>query len=1579
MERKLASLGLIILFVISLGLVPVLFENYTMAKSITQETAYWAKSYGGDGLDEANAVAVAPNGDIIIVGYTWSFNAAYNDVWVLRLDENGTVKWQKTYGGSDWEGAYAVAVAPNGDIVVVGYTYGFNTRNGDMWVLRLDENGTVKWEKTYGEFSFDRGYGVVIDENSGDILIAGYSYSTIGSIDAWVLRLDENGTVKWQKTYGGSDIDGARAIALADNGDIIVAGFYGATDWRYNGADLWVFKLDGDGTLKWQKVYGGNGKDEAYGVALTDNGDVIVAGYTDSFGAGGKDAWILGLNGDDGSVKWQKTYGGSGDDEAHAVAIENGDVIVVGYTESFGAGRGDVWVFGLDGEGNVTWEKTYGGYYSDGANSIAITLNRNVIVAGYTDSFGAGGGDCWALNIPLDGYLPPEGIRDLGFHTGDSNAIVTVTNVAPADNTPSIASVSLSEGNSSAIIQDTNAIVKTQYHYTGPTELSLTPPTPENGSVVTSGYIFVNVTSNNLLESALLEWNGQNLTMQKASDTSWYLNVTSLANGEYTFKVWGRDLSEKWVASEVRTVTVNGTIHLLLVPPTPADGAVVNTDYVIVNVAADQPLETALLEWNGKNITMQKLSSENWYFNVTNLTNGVHSFKVWGNDSLGNWFSSETRTITVNSTVYLSFVFPTPENGSVVDINYVFVNVTSSQPPKTALLEWNGENITMNKASDTNWYLNVTNVTNGVYSFRVWGNDSLGNWFSTEMRAITVNTTVHLLFVPPTPENGSVVATDYVFVNVTSSQPLEVAKLEWDGENITMNETSDTNWYVNVTNLTNGHYTFKVWGNDSLRNWFVSEVRTVTVNSTIHLYFVQPTPSDGEVVNTDSVFVNVTADQPLEVAKLEWNGQNITMKETSSENWYLNMTGLINGHYTFRVWGKDSLGNWFTSEARGVTVNRTVHLSFVKPTPDNGAVINTDYVFINMTSDQPLESAKLEWNGQNFTMQKISSKNWYLNMSNVMNGVYTFRVWGNDSLGNWFSSEVRTVTVNSTVQLYFVPPTPSDGAVVNVDSVVINVTSSQPLESAVLEWNNQNFTMHRGSSRSWYLSMTGLTNGHYTFRVWGNDSLGNWFSSETRTITVNSTVVLSFVPPTPENGAIMDTDRVLINVSSGQPLKTVLLEWNGRNLTMQSASDTNWYIEMTNLTNGCYTFRAWGEDQLGNWFSSEVRSIAINRTISLSLVSPTPQNNSAVNSDYVFVNVTSDQPLKIALLEWNGHNRTMHNTSRTNWYLNITGLTNGHYEFRAWGRDSLGNWFSTEVRTITVNSTVVLSFVPPTPENGAVVNTDYVLVNVTSGQPLKTILLEWNGQNLTMEMLSNTSWYLNVTNLTNGRYTFRVWGRDSLGNWFTSGIRTIAVNRTITLSFVPPTPEDGDVLNSNSVFINVTSSQPLKSVLLEWGSRNFTMNNASATNWYLNMTGLRNGRYTLRVWGRDSLGNWFSTEVRSVTIKVNTQSTYDIWIKLSCLWTTWFLDHRAKFMELYENATVLGVDNKTLQLALELNDNATALMLGAWRADNLEDIRANLWNFESPTRRIPRLWDIRKAFLMEKEAVEILRQALHAA
>ncbi|WP_461867042.1 PEGA domain-containing protein [Thermococcus sp.] len=205
---------------------------------------YWVKTYGGSEDDRAYAVAIAPNGDIMVAGETESFGAGSYDLWVFRLDENGNVKWQKTYGGSAYDWANAVAVTPNGDIIVAGYTKSFGAGSADAWILRLDSNGNVKWQKTYGEKGDDGAWAIAITSN-GDILVAGLTDSFGDSRDVWVLKLDEDGNVKWQKTYGEKGDDFANAVTLAPNGDIIVTGgtrSFGAGNW-----DAWVLRLPPDG------------------------------------------------------------------------------------------------------------------------------------------------------------------------------------------------------------------------------------------------------------------------------------------------------------------------------------------------------------------------------------------------------------------------------------------------------------------------------------------------------------------------------------------------------------------------------------------------------------------------------------------------------------------------------------------------------------------------------------------------------------------------------------------------------------------------------------------------------------------------------------------------------------------------------------------------------------------------------------------------------------------------------------------------------------------------------------------------------------------------------------------------------------------------------------------------------------------------------------------------------------------------------------------------------------------------------------------------------------------------------------
>lgn len=196
----------------------------TPKEAKAEDTNWWVKEYAGNDWDKVEAVVIADNGDIVVVSSTTSFGTGtpdYSNVWVLRLDTNGNVKWQKTYGGNNDDYASAVAIAPNGDIIVVGYTESFGAGQRDVWVLRLDSNGNVKWQKTYGLNDVDHAYAVAIAPNE-DIIITG----------TLTMKIDTNGNVIWAKDVSGY------AVTLAPNGDIIVAGGN-------------LVRLSPDGELKW--------------------------------------------------------------------------------------------------------------------------------------------------------------------------------------------------------------------------------------------------------------------------------------------------------------------------------------------------------------------------------------------------------------------------------------------------------------------------------------------------------------------------------------------------------------------------------------------------------------------------------------------------------------------------------------------------------------------------------------------------------------------------------------------------------------------------------------------------------------------------------------------------------------------------------------------------------------------------------------------------------------------------------------------------------------------------------------------------------------------------------------------------------------------------------------------------------------------------------------------------------------------------------------------------------------------------------------------------------------------------------
>ncbi|AOW10978.1 Ig-like domain-containing protein [Flavobacterium gilvum] len=394
----------------------------------------WQNTIGGDNYEWPTFIELANDGNYISGGYSFSDisrdktenSRGFNDFWLIKIDDtSGNLLWQKTIGGIDNDYLVSAKETTDGGYILGGYSSspisGEKTQNSrgydDYWVVRLDANRNIKWDKTYGGSGVDR-LTSIIQTDDGGYLIGGSSDSNIsgeksensrGNIDMWVIKIDASGNIIWQKTFGGSNLDWVQSMIKTPDGGYILAGsshsnISGDKTQNSRGfGDYWILKIDAIGNIIWQKTIGGNNGDYAKSIITTSDGNYIIGGDSSSNISGEKsentisnspDVWLVKID-NNGQLLWQKNIGGNNTESFENIRTtsDNGFILatmsaseISGSKTEASRGGADYWVIKLDTNGNFEWDKTIGGNGPDQTESIVQGRDGSYVVTGWSQS-----------------------------------------------------------------------------------------------------------------------------------------------------------------------------------------------------------------------------------------------------------------------------------------------------------------------------------------------------------------------------------------------------------------------------------------------------------------------------------------------------------------------------------------------------------------------------------------------------------------------------------------------------------------------------------------------------------------------------------------------------------------------------------------------------------------------------------------------------------------------------------------------------------------------------------------------------------------------------------------------------------------------------------------------------------------------------------------------------------------------------------------------------------------------------------------------------------------------------------------
>ncbi|MDY0780645.1 hypothetical protein [Tenacibaculum sp. IB213877] len=391
-----------------------------------QPTVSNIKTFGGTGNEVANSVIATSDGGYVILGFTLSNDGDIinktdesADFLVLKYSSNDELLWSKTYGGSDDDRGQDIIQTQDGGYAVLGYSrsndidVSENFGNQDYWLAKLDVNGNLQWQKSFGYSGRDIGTCLIQTDDNGYLITgeldvtasSGEGNSRTASRhaggDYWAIKLNSNGSKEWSRYYGGTFTDTPQGIAKTDDGGFIIVGTSDSSDTDITNNkgtyDFWVIKISGDGNLVWEKNFGGSEIDEARAITATSDGNFLIVGDTRStdkdvtLNNGGADLWLIKIS-TEGNLIWEKTFGGSSFDVARSInPTFDGGYIISGSSRSLdngfsNQGQNDAWLLKISSEGSQEWQKFVGGSEIDFFYDAVQLQSGNYIAIGESSS-----------------------------------------------------------------------------------------------------------------------------------------------------------------------------------------------------------------------------------------------------------------------------------------------------------------------------------------------------------------------------------------------------------------------------------------------------------------------------------------------------------------------------------------------------------------------------------------------------------------------------------------------------------------------------------------------------------------------------------------------------------------------------------------------------------------------------------------------------------------------------------------------------------------------------------------------------------------------------------------------------------------------------------------------------------------------------------------------------------------------------------------------------------------------------------------------------------------------------------------